>query len=121
MRTGGERRSDDRSLSPVERIARNEAIFREINESIARGQWPGDPQEPIAFRCECGILSCNMLVEVAADDYERIRSDPRRFLLVRGHEITAVEDVVDDDAAADYVVVEKIGEAGDVARETDPR
>jgi len=119
MTTGGEQRSDDRPLSPADRIAHNEAIFREINESIARGQWPGDPQEPIAFRCECGMLSCNMLVEVAAGDYERIRSDPRRFLLVRGHEITAVEEVVEDRAG--YVVVEKIGEAGEVARETDTR
>jgi hypothetical protein len=111
--------SDDRPLSPVDRIAHNEAVFREINERIARGQWPGDPQGPIVFRCECGVLSCNMLVEVPALEYERIRSDPRRFLLVRGHEITAVEEVVEDRDG--YVVVEKFGEAGEVARETDPR
>ena len=119
MATGGGQFSDDRPLSPADRIARNEAIFREINESIARGQWPGDPRERIAFRCECGILSCNMLVEVAAADYERIRSDPRRFLLVRGHEITAVEEVIE--GRESYVVVEKLGEAGKVATETDPR
>lgn len=45
-------------LSPEDRIARNEAAFRDVNERIANGQWPGDADAPIAFRCECGNLGC---------------------------------------------------------------
>ena len=103
--------------SIADRIGHNEAIFRDINERIARGQWPGDPQGPIAFRCECGNLTCNMLVEVTAGDYERVRSDARHFILVPGHEIVAVETVIE--RADGHVVVEKLGEAGEVARDTD--
>ncbi|HEY7967004.1 MAG TPA: hypothetical protein VID68_08250 [Solirubrobacteraceae bacterium] len=101
------------------RIAQNEALFRDVNESIARGHWPGEPEQPLALRCECGNLNCNMLVEVSGAEYEQIRSDPRRFVLVPGHEIATVETVIE--RGADHVVVEKVGEAGKVARKTDPR
>jgi hypothetical protein len=29
----------------------NEALFREVNEPIERGQWPGDEDAQGAFRC----------------------------------------------------------------------
>lgn len=117
----GDAASEDRppSLDVEHRIAQNEALFRDLNETIARGQWPGERDEAIAFRCECGSLSCNMLVEVSGAEYEAIRSDPRLFILVPGHEIAAVETVVE--RGEDHVVVEKVGEAGEAAREADPR
>ena len=110
---------DEPRLSPEDRIARNEAAFRDVNERIANGQWPGDTDAPIAFRCECGNLGCNMLVEVTAAAYERVRADPRHFILLPGHEIHAVEVIVERDDG--YVVVEKVGVAGEVAQATDPR
>ena len=38
------------------RLGSNEAVFREINEGIERGQWPGEEDAPISFRCECARL-----------------------------------------------------------------
>ena len=51
----------------------------------------------------------------------RLRSfaDATRFLLAQGHEIPAIEVVVDADD--DHVVVEKVGRAGDLAQRLDPR
>jgi hypothetical protein len=106
-------------MSSKDRIGRNEAVFRDVNERIEAGQWPGEPDKPIAFRCECASLGCNMLIELTHSAYERVRADPRHFALVPGHEIAGVELVVERETA--YVVVEKIGEAERAAEETDPR
>jgi hypothetical protein len=107
---------------PVEsedRIAHNETLFRDVNERIEAGLWPTERAEAVGFRCECGSLGCNMLVEATIEEYERVRASATHFLLFPGHEIPAIERVVDREAA--FVVVEKVGEAADVAKETDPR
>jgi hypothetical protein len=101
------------------RMARNESLFREVNEAIASGQWPGEEDAPIGFRCECARLGCNDLVELAPREYERIRSHPRRFVLAVGHEFSNGERVVETHSG--YVVVEKQGEAGRLAEASDPR
>jgi len=102
-----------------QRLGHNEALFREINERIEAGQWPGEESERTAFRCECSMLGCNLLVELTLREYEEVRASPRQFVLVPGHEIPAVEEVVR--RAPGFVVVEKIGEAGAVAESSDPR
>ena len=79
---------------PSERIGRNEAIVRQVNEAIETGRGPADVQAPVAFRCECGQLGCNQLIEVTLGDYERVRAHPRRFLVADGHEQPEVERVV---------------------------
>jgi hypothetical protein len=106
-------------VSAGERIGHNEAVFRDINERIEAGRWPGEPGEPIAFRCECASLGCNLLIELTLAEYERVRADSRHFVLAAGHEIADVELVVE--RGAGHVVVEKVGEAGRAAEETDPR
>ena len=106
-------------MHPENRIAHNETLFRDVNERIEAGQWPTQRSEPVAFRCECGSLRCNMLVEVTIEEYEHVRATATHFLLVPGHEIPAIERVVERES--DYVVVEKAGEAAEVAEETDPR
>ena len=65
------------------RIAANEARFREVNEAISRGQWPGDA-DAVGFRCECALLGCNRLVELTADEYEQVRARARYFVLAPG-------------------------------------
>jgi hypothetical protein len=101
-----------------DRIARNEAIFRDVNEALKRGRWPGD-QSSIAFRCECARLGCSRLIELDPDEYEHVRANPKRFVVAAGHELPAAETVVENHGG--YVVVEKLGEAGLVAESTDPR
>jgi hypothetical protein len=100
------------------RIAGNEAVFRQVNEALRSGQWPGD-ETPIAFRCECGQLGCSRLIELTVEDYERVRAHARRFFVAPDHDMPAAETVIE--AHARYVVVQKTGEAGRVAEATDPR
>jgi hypothetical protein len=101
------------------RIAGNEARFREVNEAISRGQWPGEDDAAVGFRCECAALGCNEVVELTSPEYERVRAHPRRFVVLPGHERAEIENVVE--TRPGYLVVEKIEEAGERAEESDPR
>ena len=101
------------------RAAANEATIRDVNEGIERGQWPGEEDTPVGFRCECARLGCNQLVELSVREYEEIRANPRRFVLIPGHEFADVETVVE--AGQRYIIVEKRDLAGEVAERHDPR
>lgn len=101
------------------RVARNEALLREVNESIERGRWPGDEERSLRFRCECSDLECNEMLSMTRTEYEHVRGDGRRFALRPGHEMPACETVVETHEG--YIVVEKRDRAGEVAEELDPR
>jgi hypothetical protein len=100
----------------AERVARNEALFREFNERV-EGLAGDSPR--IELVCECGNLDCLERLELTRTTYEQVRSDPRRFVVAPGHEDTRIERVVA--RLAGYVVVEKVAEAAEVAIEHDPR
>lgn len=102
-----------------ERLGANESVFREINEGIERGQWPGEEDSPISFRCECARLGCNELIELSVREYEHVRSNPRRFIVLPGHERLDIEIVVERHHG--YLVVEKLDRAGEQAADSDPR
>lgn len=100
-----------------ERAARNEALFRQVNEEVAGlGQGSGSGG---SFVCECSDASCIERIQVALDDYEAVRANPRRFILKPGHEHVELERVVE--RRDGYLVVEKVGGAGAVAERTAPR
>jgi hypothetical protein len=101
------------------RLASNEAVFREVNEGIERGQWPGEAGAPVGFRCECARLGCNLLLELTLPEYEHVRSAPRHFVMIEGHELSDLEVVIE--RRPGYVIVEKQDEAGEHAVESDPR
>src|SRR3982074_556729 len=101
----GRERSESMDEGMQGRVAGNEALFREVNEAIERGKWPGEEDSPAAFRCECARLDCNQLLSLTPRDYERVRATPRRFVVMPGHEVADVESVVE--TGSGYVVVEK--------------
>jgi hypothetical protein len=100
-------------------VASNEARFREVNEAIERGLWPGEEDSVAAFRCECARLDCNRLVSITPREYEAVRAHGRRFLVLPGHEDPSVETVVA--THPEYLVVQKLDEAGRLADASDPR
>jgi hypothetical protein len=101
------------------RLARNEVLFRETNEAIERGQWPGDPAKHVRFRCECSRIACGEAVEITLGEYEQVREFPRRFVIAVGHEMPEIETVVK--RTANHLVVEKVDAAGATAEANDPR
>ena len=91
-------------------MAKNEALFREVNERIAEvGErlqvLPEDEQ--LDFHCECG--SCETSIPMTPAEYEHVRSDKDRFAVVPGHEDEDIERVVE--RTERYVVVDKLPEA----------
>jgi L-alanine-DL-glutamate epimerase-like enolase superfamily enzyme len=70
--------------------------------------------------CECGRPDCERLLAITVGEYEAVRSDARRFVVVKDHVMDDVELVVDENAR--FTVVEKReGGAAEVAEALDPR
>jgi hypothetical protein len=106
-----------------ERLSRNEAIFREINERTRSLQERFGPEDPSTryeqFLCECGDQMCVERVNLTVPEYEFVRAESTQFVLRPGHTIPRVERIVEENDR--YVVVVKLGEAAEVAAERDPR
>ncbi len=93
----------------ADRAARNEEIFRDVNERIEDGAVQHGVEAPLPFHCECSRTSCLGTVELPPAEYERIAAERYHFVLIPGHEDPAIERVVE--RAGAYIVAEKIGEA----------
>jgi hypothetical protein len=106
-----------------DRIARNEALFREVNERVQelerQRQDATDERVRWEFLCECGQETCTDPVKMTRAEYEAVRSDPVRFAVLPGHEQPEVEVV--RERTDRFLVVEKVPGEADVARATDPR
>ena len=105
----------------AERIGKNEALFREVNERVRDVTAGfGGTFDDAEFVCECGDRGCTARIRVPLRDYERVRGDGALFLIKGGHEIPDVEDVVEEHET--YAVVRKrAGDPAALARQADPR
>ncbi|MFL6011978.1 MAG: hypothetical protein ACJ734_09370 [Gaiellaceae bacterium] len=100
------------------RLARNEVIFRSINDRIRELAVRLDqgPDDSLSFICECADETCVERLPLTMRQYDDVRAIPARFVVVPGHEVTPlVERVVF--RSDDFVIVRKVGIAADVARE----
>ena len=103
-----------------ERLARNETLFRSVNENIEGAAQSSQLDDHVfEFFCECSNLDCTLLLPLTLSEYERVRADPRQFLVAPGHELPDIEIVVDRSSA--YQVVVKEGQAAEFVTEHDPR
>jgi hypothetical protein len=75
------------------RMARTEALFRDVNERIAESADRFDGGEA-EFVCECADPDCVERVPATLDQYEEVRADGATFMLVPGHENPTIERVV---------------------------
>jgi hypothetical protein len=113
-------RDDDGVIDSRERrIIRNEALFRQVNERIEDVSEDVPGSEFIGFLCECGEATCVEQVELTREEYEQIRSVPDHFAIKPGHEHPDFERVLNEGER--YAVIDKVGQAEDVAERTDPR
>ena len=100
-----------------QRAARNEALFREVNENIARlEERHGMTDSQPVYVCECADAGCTEQLAIDPDTYRRVREEPRLFFVRPGHEDPQLEEIVE--RHPDYLIVEKTGEAGKVAEQT---
>ena len=103
-----------------ERIARNEVAARELNERIEGNHAESSPTRLIRLVCECGQAECEELVSITLAEYERVRADPRLFVVAHGHVIGDVEGI-DSQNDRFTVVRKRSGTPSAVAVEEDPR
>ena len=97
-----------------ERVGRNQALFREVNERLKELNRRLERLEPIgSFLCECGDASCSEQIELTASEYAELRDYPLRFAVAPGHVFGAYEHVVF--ANDRYTIVEKYGIAAQAA------
>jgi hypothetical protein len=103
-----------------ERIASNDALFRELNERVrASAKSIGIESGDVPFICECADRTCTAVVVLDLDRYAALRENPRRFLTAPGHERLDEGTAVVVEKHTGYVVVEKTGHAGEVAEQLD--
>lgn len=105
------------------RAARNEDLFRRLNERLhalekhARsGPTATATEEPRErFVCECASTECSKVVELTASEYTAVRAAGTRFLVFpeRAHTRPDLEEIVERHDR--YWVVQKRGEAGAIA------
>jgi hypothetical protein len=102
-----------------ERIAENQASFREANEKIEATAYSVELPGRVPFICECSDPACMEIIRLSLDEYENLRPNPRRFFTAPGHATAAVAAgaAVIAEELDWYTLVDKIGVAGEIAEE----
>ncbi|HKC18497.1 MAG TPA: hypothetical protein VKE27_02605 [Candidatus Dormibacteraeota bacterium] len=109
------------SIGPdaAEEAARHQALFREVNEHIAKLTGLNPATGYSLFICECSDTHCAESLELTPAEYRAVRSKGTSFLLLPGHQQEGIERVVDGNSR--FLVVEKLGRAATIAQADDPR
>jgi hypothetical protein len=100
------------------RSAKNESIFRAVNEqirTISEGFSAAEDEETVSFVCECSKIECVAAVSATLGEYLAIRAQPDQFLILAEHLDPDQERIVT--RTDRFAVVEKLGLAGELAEE----
>ena len=99
------------------RVARNESLYREVNERILELEESFGERDSehllAAFVCECATTGCAIRVELTLDEYRLARAVPERFVVAPDHVHHEFERVVL--TTERFWLIEKFGEAGEIA------
>ena len=109
------------------RAAKSQSLLREaaLPTRAVNGSRPPSmaeklgPAREIDLACECIDETCTQRVTMTVGDYEAVRSNPNTFLVLPGHDVPELEEVVREEP--NYVVVSKVGAGMPVAEKLDPR
>ena len=77
------------------RAARNENVFRQINERLhLLGTIASDSESAASdalehFVCECFLADCSVVLDLTAAEYRSVRADGARFLIFLTRHIRA--------------------------------
>jgi hypothetical protein len=96
------------------RLAKNQALFRSVNQEIEHIADAQAAAGPLSFLCECASPACGAHLELPQGEYDAIRQNPTHFFVLPDHVYPEVETIVDDRDR--YVIVEKFGVGGRIAQ-----
>lgn len=90
------------------RLAENEVIFKQINEDVGDFLHDIGVQHVVAapFYCECSNIHCTQRIELSGAEYKSIHRNPKRFIVINGHENHDIEKTVE--RRVTYSIVEKM-------------
>lgn len=96
------------------RAARNQSLFRAINERIEEvNESFRLALDEAKYVCECADNDCMDRIALTPEEYQEVRRVPTHFVIRREHVHPYFETVIKSHDG--YVVVEKFGEAGAAA------
>jgi len=104
------------------RVGENEALFRDINERVNVALKPHAVWRSVSeWVCECPDEGCAEPIAMTPEEYEDLRANATHFAVFPDdkHVRADVESVVEKHER--YWVVEKRGEAAEIAEERDIR
>lgn len=93
------------------RLIENEMLFRSTNREVQRrikkdqAHTSGPAGLKLHFYCECSRFYCRDRIKLTVEEYEQATNNEKQFIVLPGHENTAVEKVIRH--VDGYVVVEK--------------
>ena len=95
------------------RAAGQQALRRDANERVFALRGGASFTQ---YVCECALKSCEVAVGLTPLEYREVRREPTYFLVACGHWTSFFERAVFETDR--YLVVEKVGEAALLARES---
>jgi hypothetical protein len=104
----------------AEQRAVNESLFREANEKLEdKVVELSLAEERTPYLCECDDDRCTAIIRLTLAEYEAVRTNPRQFVVIPGHDSTPDRIVKEHDEG--FTVIEKTGEEGRLVEQNDPR
>jgi len=70
----------------------NEQLFKRVNEEIDERSAA---QDDLEYLCECADTSCSRTIRLTHAEYEGVRANRDHYLVLPGHVVPAVENVVE--------------------------
>ena len=93
----------ERRLLAQVRAAKNQQLFRELNNAISKLRYSSAFNE---YVCECGMKTCLEVIHLTHDEFDEIRLERSRFVVLPGHWSPKAERLVRETAS--YHIVERI-------------
>jgi hypothetical protein len=72
-------------MSASVQVAKNEALFRAVNDRIRDVSGDLEPSVSIEFICECSRQDCLVPIPLTLAEYADVRSESTWFAVVPGH------------------------------------
>jgi hypothetical protein len=98
------------------RAAQNQLLFCLVDDRTRElSENSGGSPAVLEFACECADESCIERIPLSALQFLAIESEPNRFIVLRGHEVPEVEDVIAERDG--FLIVSKRGAGAEFVKE----
>jgi hypothetical protein len=98
------------------RAAQNQMMFRSVNNRIKElAVESGGSGTELEFACECADTTCVEKIPLSALQFLAIESEENQFMVLRGHEVDEVEDVIAERGG--FLIVSKRGAGAEFVKD----